>query len=221
MSQALTVSQLAVAKLAQWSGLLTKQQLTSITARGWGWGGWLGIRESYTGAWQQNVTIELANVLSHPTVFACITLIASDIAKMGLWLVELTPDNIWKRTDSPAFSPVLRRPNKFQTRIEFIRSWVISLLVYGNTYVLLERDQRQVVTGMYVLDATRVQVLLAPNGDVYYQLQRDDLSKQPADGIVVPASGNHPSQDQYPESPAGGVVAAVCLWVGGHAGAAD
>ena len=129
MTQALTVSQLAVAKLAQWSGLLTKQQLTSITARGWGWGGWLGIRESYTGAWQQNVTIELANVLSHPTVFACITLIASDIAKMGLWLVELTPDGIWRRTDSPAFSPVLRRPNKFQTRIEFIRSWVISLLV--------------------------------------------------------------------------------------------
>ena len=173
-------------RLLEWSGLSKAlPQLAGIEqSRGW----WPLVHEGFTGAWQKNVTIELTNVLSHPTVFACVTLIADDIAKQELRLVERDAEGIWTPTESPAFSPVLRRPNKFQTRIAFIRSWVISKLTHGNTYVLLERDQRRVVTSMYVLDPLRVTVLQAPNGDIYYQLKRDDLARQPEDGIVVPAS---------------------------------
>ena len=173
-------------RLLQWSGLA--KALPALTGIDSGRGWWPVVRESFTGAWQNNVTVELTNVLSHPTVFACITLIADDIAKQELRLVERDASGIWTPTESPAFSPVLRRPNRFQIRIEFIRCWVISVLAYGNAYVLLERDARQVVRAMYVLDPTRVTPLLAPNGDVYYQLKRDDLARQPTDGIVVPAS---------------------------------
>lgn len=184
--QALSLRQFTGLKLLQWTGLYKQlQQLTSINSRG---SLWPLIRESFTGAWQLNVEIELANVLSHPTVFACITLIASDISKMCLRLVEMDKDGIWTPVESPAFSPVLRAPNHYQITTEFIRTWVISVLTHGNTYVLLGRDQRRVVDAMYVLDPTRVKVLLAPNGDVYYQLMRDDLSQQPDDGIVVQAS---------------------------------
>ncbi len=172
-------------RLLEWSGLAKQlPALTGIDSRGW----WPVVRESYTGAWQHNVTVELTNVLSHPTVFACVTLIADDISKQDFRLVERTADGIWQPTESAAFSPVLRRPNRYQTRIEFFKSWVISVLAHGNAYVLLERDQRQVVRALYVLDPSRVAVLQAPNGDVWYQLKRDDLSRQPQDGIAVPAS---------------------------------
>lgn len=153
--------------------------------RGW----WPVIRESFTGAWQQNVTVSLVDVLQHPTVFACVTLIASDIAKMRLRLVELDKDGIWNEAESAAFSPVLRKPNRYQTRIAFIKSWLISKLAYGNAYILKQRaDRRGLVTALYVLDPNRVTPLVAPDGAVYYQLGRDDLSQQDKDFLTVPAS---------------------------------
>jgi HK97 family phage portal protein len=149
---------------------------------------WPIIRESYAGAWQQNIDVSLVDVLQHPTVFACITLIATDVAKCRLRLVELDDDGIWTERDNPAFSPVLRKPNRYQTRILFIKCWLISKLAYGKTFVLKQRDNRRVVTAMYVLDPNRVTPLVAPDGSVYYQLRRDDLSQLPDETNTVPAS---------------------------------
>lgn len=151
-------------------------------------GGWYPlIREPWTGAWQSNVTTNIVDVLSHPTVFACITLIAGDIAKMRLELVREQADDVWVPVDNPAFSPVLRKPNHFQTPFQFGESWMLSKLIHGNTYVLKQRDQRGVVVALYVLDPQRVQPLIAEDGSVFYELKRDDLATQPEDLIVVPA----------------------------------
>lgn len=151
-------------------------------------GGWHPIiREPWAGAWQSNVETPIVDVLSHPTVFACVTLIASDIAKMRLELVREEENDVWAPTDSASFSPVLRRPNGYQTPFQFVEAWMLSKLIHGNTYVLKQRDQRGVVTALYVIDPQRVQPLIAPDGSVFYELKRDELSTQPADLIVVPA----------------------------------
>lgn len=150
-------------------------------------GGWFGVvLESFAGAWQRNVEVRLDDVLRHPTVYACITTIANDIAKMRLRLVEFTSDGIWTEVTSPAFSPVLRKPNNYQTRIEFVRCWVQSLMIHGNTYVLKERDNRDVVTGMYILDPRRVSVLVSDDGEVFYELHQDNLAGI-REQMVVPA----------------------------------
>jgi HK97 family phage portal protein len=110
-------------------------------------GGWCSlIRESFAGAWQRNIEPKLDSVLTYTAVFACITLIANDIAKLRLRLVRQDDDGIWAKTESPAFSPVLRRPNRYQNRIQFIANWVLSKLIWGNTYVLKQRDARRIVT---------------------------------------------------------------------------
>lgn len=158
-------------------------QLQSVFARGW-----FRIVESFTGAWQTNTEITLDNVTTHPTVFACTTLIANDISKMRCRLVQQDVDGIWTEQEVPAFSPVLRRPNRFQNRIQFIAMWVISKLLNGNTYVLLIRDDRRVVNEMFILDPQRVRPLVAPNGDVFYELGKDPLSQLPDEMYVVPAS---------------------------------
>jgi HK97 family phage portal protein len=146
------------------------------------------VHEPYTGAWQHNAEIATGAALTYSAVFACVTLIASDIAKLGLRLVEVDDDGIWTETTSPAFSPVLRRPNRYQNRIKFIEHWLTSKLIHGNTYVLKERDQRGIVTALYVLDPTKVTPLVATNGDIYYELRRDDLSGVHGDNaIAVPA----------------------------------
>jgi HK97 family phage portal protein len=153
-----------------------------------GSGPWIPvINEPYTGAWQNNEALALETPLTNPTVFRCVSLIAGDIAKTPLELVALDADGIWNPTTSPAFSPVLRKPNRYQTIGQFLEQWMLSKLLYGNTYVLKERDARGVVVGLYVLDPAQVTVLVAPDGAVYYQLGRSDLAGLPEGELGVPA----------------------------------
>jgi hypothetical protein len=144
-----------------------------------GSGGWWSlIQESFSGAWQRNISIKVENVLTYTAVFSCISLIANDLAKLRLRLVRQDDDGIWVETESSAFSPVLRRPNRYQNRIQFISQWVTSKLVHGNTYVLKQRDQRGIVTALHILHPRLVTVLVTDDGSVYYELF----------GIICPAS---------------------------------
>lgn len=160
--------------------------LQPVDSRG-GW--WPIIRESYTGAWQKNDEIKVDTALSFHAVYACVTLISADIGKLRIKLVEQDDDGLWDEVSSPAFSPVLRKPNRFQNYIQFKEYWILSKLSRGNAYVLKQRDNRGIVTGLYVLDPCRVTPLVAPDGAVYYELKRDDLSGLHGDAnVTVPAS---------------------------------
>lgn len=160
--------------------------LSYVPTRGRGVGfSWFGDGPD---SFQRDVEVVHDKVLAHPTVYACITLIASDVAKIGLELRQKKDDGYWEVTSNPAYSPVLRKPNHYQTRQQFIECWMICKLQRGNAYVLKVRDARRVVVKLLVLDPTRVQPLVAPNGAVFYQLNSDDLSGLPMDLPAVPAS---------------------------------
>lgn len=148
-------------------------------------GSWYPVFESYAGAWQSNVVVNRDTVMSNPYVFACQTLIARDIAKLRVKLVERT-GKIWRETTRSAFSPVLRKPNHFQTRNQFWENWMLSKLSRGNTYVLKQRDARGVVVALYVLDPNRVTPLVSDDGAVFYDMAMDNLPGV-AQQITVPA----------------------------------
>ncbi|MDF0731025.1 phage portal protein [Pseudomonas entomophila] len=171
-------------KMFNWGARTEQKALRPADNRG----GWLGvIRESFAGAWQQNVEVDQDTVLAFSAVFSCITLIASDIAKLRVKLVEFTKDKVWEETTSPSFSPVLRKPNHFQNRIQFYESWMTSKLTNGNAYALKLRDARGVVTKLYILDPRRVTPLVGDDGSIFYDLKADNLSTL-EEGVVVPAS---------------------------------
>jgi HK97 family phage portal protein len=176
-------------------GAVSPTQLpTNTYADSWNYDGvrpgWFPmLREGFMGAWQRGITTaSVPDVLRHSTAWSCITLIANDIAKMEARLVkEDKATGVCTPTTSPAFTPVLSRPNRYQNRIQFIKSWVISKLTNGNTYVLKERDNRNVVIAEYVLDPTRVKVAVGPDGSVWYQLAADNLAGL-EQSVTVPAS---------------------------------
>ncbi len=155
-----------------------------ITSGGWGW-----LRETFAGAWQRGVTVDgHESVLAFAAVFACVSRIASDIAKLRIVLVQ-QEGSIWTEVTavSPFWGP-LRKPNAYQTRIQFLTAWVISKLIYGNTYVLkIRNDQRGMVTELHVLHPKLVTPLIAQDGSVYYRLGADLLAEKPL-GATVPAS---------------------------------
>lgn len=159
----------------------------------WGVGrGWFPlIHEPFGGAWQRNLECRTEDALSFAIVWRCVQLISSDISKLPLSLIQRVEPEIWEHTENTAHTPVLRKPNHYQTRIQFYETWVLSKLVNGNTYVLKQRDLRGLVTRLYILDPTRVKVLVADDGSVFYELSHDNLSGVSGPGdpnIRVPAS---------------------------------
>jgi len=159
-----------------------QKALSSVPYNASGW--YPVIHEPFPGAWQRNMPINTDSAASFHADFACKTLIARDIAKLRIKLVEQV-DEIWSETTNPAYSPVLRRPNDYQTRNQFWENWILSKLSRGNTYVLKVRDNRNVVTALHVLDPTRVQTLVSDDGSVFYRISRDNLAG--TDEITVPA----------------------------------
>lgn len=149
---------------------------------------WPVIREGFAGAWQRSIATTVEDAATHPTFWSCLTLIAGDIAKCRPKLVQEDADGICEEVDNPAYSPVIRRPNHYQNRIQFYTYWILSKLTRGNAYALKERDGRGVVVALYLLDPTRVRPMVTPSGDVYYACQQDVLAGLTEASLVIPAS---------------------------------
>lgn len=161
---------------------------TPVPQRGW----FHLIKESFTGAWQKNIEVSRGDLVCYPTLYACLMRRASDIGKLPFCLKKVDKNGIWQRYDSASFSPVLRKPNHWQTAQQFRELWSLSRDTQGNAYILKRRDDRGVVVALYVLDPCRVQPMVTDSGAVYYQLWIDALNSlppnYPSDKLLVPAS---------------------------------
>jgi HK97 family phage portal protein len=162
------------------------------------WGGslWGYISESFSGAWQRNVVVDRtpATLLAFSAVYACVTGIAYDIAKNRLRLMR-NVDGIWKEIESAhgndkktlAILRILRKPNDYQNLIQFIIQWILSKLLYGNAYILKQREPDGTIVALYVLHPPCVTPLVATDGSVFYSLNEDYLAEI-SEGKTVPAS---------------------------------
>ncbi len=148
------------------------------------------VREPFAGAWQRNIIAESRqNLLAFPTLYGCVAMIAEDIAKLRIRLMQEDDNGIWSEvTRESIYWKVLRKPNRFQNRIQFFTQWLMSKLLHGNAYIYLDRtlDDRRIVTEMYVLDPRYVTPLVADDGSIFYQLNQDYLNNV-EQAITVPA----------------------------------
>lgn len=166
------------------SHLQREKALQSVSGRG----GWSSIlREPYAGAWQLNDEITTDTQLAFYAVYSCITLIANDVGKLPPKLYQKR-DGIKVEIADPAYVRVLKNPNSYQNHIQFKEWWMLSKLSRGNTYALKQRDGNGQVKSLHLLDPQLVQPLVADNGDVFYQLTKDNLSGTGDKTLTVPAS---------------------------------
>jgi HK97 family phage portal protein len=134
-------------------------------------GGWTNlIRESFPGAWQRNIALKQDDLLCYPTLYACLMRIAKDIGKLPFRLMEQDRKGIWRETENSAYSPVLRKPNHYQTQAQFREAWVLSKLMQGNTYALKQRNNAGRVEKLYILNPWRVRPMVSDSGDVFYEV---------------------------------------------------
>lgn len=163
-------------------------QKAAVTPLGFGQGWFTVVRESFAGAFQANIVVDAPrDVLSFSPVYSSITGIADDIAKLRSMLVEKQENGTCVEVMGVSpFKQVLERPNHYQNRIQFLKQWFVCKLIWGNTYVLKERDARGVVVKQYILDPQRVKPLVTDDGGVYYELAADNLSGL-GENVTVPA----------------------------------
>lgn len=161
--------------------------LNSVIPTGASWWPW-SIKEPFSGAWQHNIEYSRETVLAHHAVFACVTLIASDIAKMRMAMVRRNQINgIWVKVPLGDYQ-VIAKPNNFQNSIQFYEKWILSKLIRGNTYILKGRDSKGRVTRLHVLHPDLVTPMVTDSGEVFYQLGGDNLSGIAPTSVTVPAS---------------------------------
>lgn len=168
---------------------LLKKALNPVPTQGQNFGLYSSRGEAHPGDWQRNREFRgPESLILFPYIFAALSLVSGDIGKLPLRLMERSPDRLWVEIDDPAYSPLLRKPNKFQTRQEFIESWILSVLIHGNAYILKLKDKRGgVVRELRVLDATRVTVLVSDKNEVFYELAGDNLAGISSETVTVPA----------------------------------
>jgi HK97 family phage portal protein len=107
-----------------------------------------------------------------------------DIAKLALKHKKQT--DLVSVDQNGRLQALLNRPNGYQNRFQFVQQWLTSKLLTGNAYILKQRDLRGNVTAMHILEPEFVKVLVTDNGEVYYEVKRDNLANREA--VTVPAT---------------------------------
>lgn len=146
-----------------------------------GWGYWSRvplepgvIREPFTGAWQRNMACSETSLLAFSGVFACVAIIAGDVAKLPVHVYRVNQRTGEREEAEQHWAyRLFRKPNPYQTRFDLIQQFMASLLLTGNAYLWFTKDQRNVYNGMHVLDPRRVRYAYAPDSQDFFYIYRD------------------------------------------------
>ena len=145
--------------------------------------------EHYPGAWQNNDELTKEGQLGFFAVYACVNLISNDIGKLRPFVYKYDEDSgikVEQRNDP--LIDLLLNPNHIQNHIQFKTWWAMSKLTSGNTYALKRRNNNGRVQQLYVLEPSRVVPLVSTDGEVFYQLNTDNIAGISDNSITVPAS---------------------------------
>lgn len=129
---------------------------------------------------QRDISRSPQDAMASPAVYACVSTIAEDVAKLPFRHWALNGDT---RTPLRQSNPsrVMRRPNSYQTCPQFLLSQMVSLLLRGNAYAYLVYNGRNEVVEMHHLESASPYV--APDGSIFYNLTESDVANNPR-GLV-------------------------------------
>ena len=125
----------------------------------------------FSAGWLPNIReCNDASLLAFSAVFACVSIISSDLAKLPVRVLRTRPDGGTEAVPDHPVARLLARPNPYQTRVDFFQQWLASMLLSGNGYAFKSRSAAGAVAALHVLDPARVRVLVADDGAAFYEI---------------------------------------------------
>lgn len=119
------------------------------------------------------VTIDTAFQIS--VVWACVKLLSETIGSMPIKVYNVNEQGIRTRNfDHPVAKLFSGKLNKWNTRIEFIETMTMQLVLQGNCYAIKQKNALGNIIGLMPLMSQNMEVALTEeNGDIYYKYSRD------------------------------------------------
>lgn len=131
--------------------------------------------------WQYSSTpSQDADYKTFGPVQTCVNIISQDISRLPMNHIQVSPAGARVRIDTKAPARVFRKPNKFQTRSDWLLYKMRSLLMDGNAYSVAKRNDRFEVVEMYPLPPWSVYPYVVPTGN--------DISEEDAGSIIYHVS---------------------------------
>lgn len=121
-------------------------------------------------------------------VEACVQAYASTISQCPGDHWRATPDGGRERVTNSALSRILRAPNHYQTRSDFVLMLVRNLYLDGNSYHLAERNSRFEVSAMHPFDPKQSKAVIGNDQSVFYELSGNNVLQGPGYGYPTNSS---------------------------------
>lgn len=127
-----------------------KRELTTATADGW--------RDILGTTTTAGVTVTVTTALGVPAVLRAVTLLSGAVASLPLKVYRKIDDGRVPATGHPVYKLLHRAPNPMQTAFVFKELVMNHLLLNGNFYAFIERDQSNRPAALWPIDPARVTV---------------------------------------------------------------
>ena len=125
---------------------------------------------------QNDKTLSAVNpntALTFSTVFACVRVIAETISTLPLFVYKINGNNKVKAKDHSLYSLLHDSPNEECTSVSFIESLITQILLQGNGFVEVVRDNFNRVTELYLIDSNKIRIFRDSNGNKMFEYSDD------------------------------------------------
>jgi len=108
-------------------------------------------------------------------VWACVTIIAEDVAKLPWHVYRRKPNGGKEIVESHPLERLLQRPNGWQNGFEFKEMTMAALLLRRNGYAAILRDWKGTPIGLVPVNPDWVAIFQAPDGSIFYNVARQNM----------------------------------------------
>lgn len=121
------------------------------------------------------VLVSQASAMQVSAVFACVTILSYDLAKLGASIFHGQRKGARVKAKNHPLYPLLTAPAPWLTWFEFVGMMQASCLLRGNGYAVILRDNRGRPTMLVPINPDRVALWEAPDGELFYMVTRAGL----------------------------------------------
>lgn len=149
--------------------------------------GWLSSMFSHTSKSGVNVTIK--NSLEHTSVYACVNILSESISTIPVFVYKTeTNGEKSKKTKAKTHSVydlLHDEPNDDMTSVDYWQLVMVDLLLRGNHYSQIIRNNAGIVTTIYPLQADKIQVVRLESGKLAYMYTHGTIGIVPLEAKEV------------------------------------